>query len=183
MEDSAASRSPVWGLVKSKNLKSRDEKRGRIPNPRKPMQYTKSNMLWLRAADKWPPAYVGIDLHKKTLQVEVQDPGGNVVSNRKVQNTLAAIRREFTAIPQDTLCVMESSSVWYERFRFIRDDLGYDVVLSNPAQNQGDCRIQEKDRQGRRVHLGRSAQRRIHRRIARAGHASHRIKAAGQVQA
>ena len=136
MEDPAASRSPVWGLVKSKNLKPRDEKRDRIPNPRNPMQYTKSDMPWSRAADKRPPAYVGIDLHKKTLQVEVQDPDGNVVSNRKVQNTPAAIRREFAAIPQDTLCVMESSSVWYERFRFIRDDLGYDTVLSNPAQTK-----------------------------------------------
>ena len=28
------------------------------------------------------------------------------MSNRKVQNTPAAIRREFAAIPQDTLCVM-----------------------------------------------------------------------------
>ena len=87
-------------------------------------------------ADKRPPAYVGIDLHKKTLQVEVQDPDGNVVSNRKVQNTSPAIRREFAAMPQDTLCVMESSSVWYERFRFIRDDLVYDTVLSNPAQTK-----------------------------------------------
>ena len=136
MEDPAASGSPVWGLVKNKNLKPRDEKRDRIPNPRNPMQYTKSNMPWSRAADKRPPAYVGIDLHKKTLQVEVQDPDGNVVSNCKVQNTSAAIRREFAAIPQDTLCVMESSSVWYERFRFIRDDLGYDTVLSNPAQTK-----------------------------------------------
>ena len=71
MEDPAASRSPVWGLVKSTNLKPRDEKRDRIPNPRNLMQYTKSNMPWSRAADKQPPAYVGIDLHKKTLQVEV----------------------------------------------------------------------------------------------------------------
>ena len=58
------------------------------------------------------------------------------LSNRKVQNTSPAIRREFAAIPQDALCVMESSSVWYERFRFIRDDLGYDMVLSNPAQTK-----------------------------------------------
>ena len=36
MEDPAASRSPVWGLVKSKNRKPRDEKRDRIPNPRSP---------------------------------------------------------------------------------------------------------------------------------------------------
>ena len=47
MEDPAASRSPVWGLVKSKNLKPRDEKRDRIPNPMNPMQYTKSNVPWV----------------------------------------------------------------------------------------------------------------------------------------
>ena len=76
------------------------------------MKRAKSNVSGSRAADKRLPAYVGIDLHRKTLQVEVQDPHGNVVSNRKVQNTPAAICREFAATPQDTLCVMESSSVW-----------------------------------------------------------------------
>ena len=100
------------------------------------MKHTKSNVPGSRAADKRPPAYVGIDLHKKTLQVEVQDPDGNVVSNRKVQNTPATIRRAFAAIPQGALCVIESSSVWYEVFRFIRDDLGYGVVLSNPVQTK-----------------------------------------------
>ena len=44
MEDPAASRSPVWGLVKSKNLKPLDEKRDRIPNPRNPMQCTEYDM-------------------------------------------------------------------------------------------------------------------------------------------
>ena len=87
------SRSPVWGLAKrSENPKSRNEKRDRIPNPRKSMKRTKSNTSGSRTADKRPPAYVGIDLHKKTLQIEVQDPDGNVVSNRKVQNTPATIR-------------------------------------------------------------------------------------------
>ena len=111
MEDPATSRSPVWRLIKSKNLKSRDEKKGRIPNPRKSIQCTEFNMPWSQAADKRPPAYVEIDLHKKTFQVEIQDPGGNVVSNRKVQNTPAAIRREFAAIPRDALCVVAATSI------------------------------------------------------------------------
>ena len=136
MEDPAVSKSPVCGLAKSKNLKPRDEKRDKIPNPRNSMQCTESDMLWSRAADKRPPACVRIDLHKKTLQVEVQDPDGDVVSNRKVQNTPAAIRKEFAAMPQNNLCIMESSSVWYERFLFIRDGLGYDMVLSNPTQTK-----------------------------------------------
>ena len=42
------------------------------------MKRTKSNVSGSRAADKRPPAYVGIDLHKKTLQIEIQDPDGNV---------------------------------------------------------------------------------------------------------
>ena len=129
------SKSPVWRLVKrSENTKSRNEKRDRVPNPRKSMKRTKSNASGSRAADKRPPAYVEIDLHKKTLQIEIQDLDGNVISNSKVQNTPATIRGAFAAIPQGTRCVIESSSAWYEVFRFIRDDLGYEVILSNPAQ-------------------------------------------------
>ena len=83
-----------------------------------------------------PSAYVWINLHKKTLQVEVQDSRGNVMHNKKIRNTVMSIRREFACIPRDARCVIESSSVWYEVFRFIRDDLGYDVILSNPAQTK-----------------------------------------------
>ena len=75
-------------------------------------------------------------MHKKTLQVEIQDPDGTVVSNCKVQNTSAVIRRVFAAIPQDALCVIELSFVWYEVFRFIQNDLGYEVILSNLAQTK-----------------------------------------------
>ena len=93
---------------------------------KKPRQQTKTKHR--------PSTYVGIDLHKKTLQIEVQDFQGNVMYNKKIRNTALSIRREFACIPRDARCVIESSSVWYEVFRFIRDDLGYDVILSNPAQ-------------------------------------------------
>ena len=95
---------------------------------RKPRQQTKTR--------RRPSTYVGIDLHKKTLQVEVQDSQGSVMHNKKIKNTVMSIRREFACIPRDARCVIESSSVWYEVFRFIRDDLGYDVILSNPAQTK-----------------------------------------------
>ena len=85
---------------------------------------------------RMPSAYVGIDLHKKTLQIEVQDSQGNVMYNKKIKNTALSIRREFACIPRDARCVIESSSVWYEAFRFIRDDLGYEVILSNSAQTK-----------------------------------------------
>lgn len=56
--------------------------------------------------------------------------------NKKIRNTVVSIHREFTCMPRDARCVIESSSVWYEVFKFIRDDLGYDVMLSNPAQTK-----------------------------------------------
>ena len=43
---------------------------------------------------------------------------------------------KFAAILQDVLRVIESSSVWYEVFRFIRDGLDYEVTLSNSAQTK-----------------------------------------------
>ena len=72
IESVTASRSPVWGLVKEV----------KIPNPATkkeigfqiqgtPCNTQNPTCLGPRAADKRPPAYAGIDLHKKTLQVEV----------------------------------------------------------------------------------------------------------------
>ena len=95
---------------------------------KKPRQQTKTKCRQF--------TYVGIDLHKKILQVEVQNSKGNVLSNKKIMNTVMSIRREFACIPRDARCVIESSSVWYEVFRFIRDDLGYEMILSNPAQTK-----------------------------------------------
>ena len=112
-------------------------------------------------------------MHKKTLQIEIQDPDGNVVSNRKVQNTPATIRRAFAAIPQGALCVIESSSVWYEVFRFIRDDLGYEVILSNPAQTKAIAASKKKTDKIDAHAPGRPSQGGIHRRISRAGQGSH----------
>ena len=131
-------RSPVWSLVKrSKNTRSRNGKRDRIPNPEKSMKRTKSNVSWSRAADKWPLAYVGIDLHKKTLQVEVQDPDGNCRIQPQGAEYAGGDSQESLPPYHKTPCAsFESSSVWYEVFRFICDDLGYDVILSNPVQTK-----------------------------------------------
>ena len=121
------------GKNSANQKRNSSQKRNRIMNStsgskKKPRQQTKTR--------RRPSAYVGIDLHKKILQVEVQDSPGNVMHNKKIRNTVMFIRREFTCIPRDARCVIESSSVWYEVFRFIRDDLGYDVILSNPAQTK-----------------------------------------------
>ena len=76
--------------------------------------------------------YVGIDLHKEFLQVEAMDNNGNVLFNEKIQNTRNNIRKAFSIIPKNAKYVIESSSVWYGVFRFMRDELNLDVMLSNP---------------------------------------------------
>ncbi len=77
--------------------------------------------------------YVGIDLHKKFLQVAIMDNDGKVLQNNKVDNTHQSIKKYFSDIPIHANLVMESSSVWYDTYRFMTDELGYkNVTLSNP---------------------------------------------------
>ena len=76
--------------------------------------------------------YVGIDLHKEFLQVEAMDDKGHTLFNEKITNTREGIKKVFSTIPKTSKCVMESSSVWYGVFIFVRDELGFDVMLSNP---------------------------------------------------
>ena len=76
--------------------------------------------------------FVGIDLHKEFLQIEAIDEKGNTLFNEKIANTQKDIKKIFYTIPKNSKCVMESSSVWYGVFLFIRDKLGFDVILSNP---------------------------------------------------
>lgn len=77
--------------------------------------------------------YVGIDLHKKFLQVAIMDDTGKVLQNDKVDNTHESIKKYFTQISISANIVMESSSVWYDTYRFLTNELGYkNVTLSNP---------------------------------------------------
>ncbi len=57
--------------------------------------------------------FVGIDLHKKFLQVAIMDDTGKVSHNDKVENTHQSIKKYFAKIPISANIVMESSSVWY----------------------------------------------------------------------
>jgi len=75
--------------------------------------------------------YMSIDLHKKFLQVAVMDNDGKVLQNSKVDNTHQSIKKHFADIPIHANIVMESSSVWYNTYRFLTDELGYkNVTLS-----------------------------------------------------
>ncbi|MDI1494720.1 MAG: Transposase [Cenarchaeum symbiont of Oopsacas minuta] len=78
--------------------------------------------------------FVGVDAHKKFLQIAMVDNKGKVILNVRVENRHADIRKLFqTSIPKN---VMESSSVWHGLFRYMTDRLDLDVVLSNPYQTK-----------------------------------------------
>ncbi len=53
--------------------------------------------------------YVGLDVHKESIQVAVMDKDGKVLGNTKISNRNSEIREMFAKIPDNTRCVMESS--------------------------------------------------------------------------
>ena len=77
--------------------------------------------------------FVGLDVHKKTIQVSVMDQDGREQINQKIPNTPENIRSHIGSLPKGAKLVMESSSVWKGPFFQIRDKLGMDVMLSNPV--------------------------------------------------
>ncbi len=106
-----------------------NESNSKIRNP----SYSKKSPKKQIRAKKDKGMYVGIDLHKKFLQVATMDDDGKILQNIKVENTHESIRKHFTDIPIHANIVMESSSVWYGTYRFLTDELGYkNVTLSNP---------------------------------------------------
>lgn len=81
--------------------------------------------------------YVGIDVHKKFLQVAAVESDGTLLLNERTDADHPSVRKFFSQFPRDrTRCVMESSSVWYGLFMYMTDTLGLDVILSNPYQTK-----------------------------------------------
>ena len=66
----------------------------------------------------------------------VVNNNGELLHNKRVENTTRLIKTEFLAYPKDAKYVLESSSVWYGVYRFLTDSLNLDVVLSNPYQTR-----------------------------------------------
>ena len=83
-----------------------------------------------------PDYFVGIDLHKKFMQVAIMDPEGEIVEDKKINCDHNTITREFSRLPENCRYVMESSSVWYGMYRLLSDKLKLDVVLSNPYKTR-----------------------------------------------
>ena len=80
--------------------------------------------------------YVGLDLHKKTIQIAAVDDSGTELVNKKIQNTREALAGEASKIPSNSKYVIESSSVWEEVYRYMRNELGLDVMLSDPYKTR-----------------------------------------------
>lgn len=81
-------------------------------------------------------AYVGMDLHKKTVQISVMDDRGMEISNASVQNNRRTLEASLRKMPSSAKYVLESSSVWRETYRFMTEDMGLNVILSNPYRTK-----------------------------------------------
>ena len=58
--------------------------------------------------------FVGMDVHKKFLQVAMMDEKAKVIFNERIENENKSISRFFrSSVPENAKIVMESSSVWY----------------------------------------------------------------------
>ena len=80
--------------------------------------------------------YVGLDLHKKTIQIAAVDYRGTTLLNKKIRNTHASLEMEISRMPKDSKYVIESSSVWEDVYHYMRNELGLDVVLSDPYKTK-----------------------------------------------
>lgn len=95
--------------------------------------------------------FVGLDVHKKTIQMSVMDRDGNEVLNRSISNDPASISSAFAGVSGEARMVMESSSVWKAPFFQLRDQMGFDVVLSNPYTTRLIAQSKKTDRVDARI--------------------------------
>ena len=79
--------------------------------------------------------YVGMELHKDSIQIAIVDRNGRMESNTKIPDTFKDIDDFFGGIPHHAGIVMESSSVSEAIFSHLRD-AGYNPVLSNPHKTR-----------------------------------------------
>ena len=112
----------------SQQIATQKPKRGADARPAPPCTMDKTVTV------QYGPVFVGVDLHKEFLQVAVVDSRGELLLNKRVENTMEEIRKEFSMYPKNAKYVIESSSVYRAVYRFMTEEMGLDVVLSNPYQ-------------------------------------------------
>ena len=99
--------------------------------------------------------YVGLDLHKKTIQIAAVDYRGATLLNKKIRNTHASLEMEISRMPKGSKYVIESSSVWEDVYHYMRNELGLDVVLSDPYKTKLEDEASQKPGYGWRRTGGR----------------------------
>ena len=62
--------------------------------------------------------HVGLDLHKKTIQIAAVDYRGATLLNKKIRNTHASLEMEISRMPKGSKYVIESSSVWEDVYHY-----------------------------------------------------------------
>ena len=90
-----------------------------------------------KKSTKTPEEYfVGIDLHKKFMQVAIMQSDGTVLENEKIECDYNIVEKKFAKFPDGAKYVIESSSVWYGMYKFLKEKLNLDVILSNPRSTK-----------------------------------------------
>ena len=90
-----------------------------------------------KKSTKTPEEYfVGIDLHKKFMQVAIMQSDGTVLQNEKIECDYKIVEKKFAKFPDGAKYVIESSSVWYGMYKFLKEKLNLDVILSNPRSTK-----------------------------------------------
>ena len=90
-----------------------------------------------KKSTKTPEEYfVEIDLHKKFMQVAIMQSDGTVLENEKIECDYKVVEKKFAKFPDGAKYVIESSSVWYGMYKFLKEKLNLDVILSNPRSTK-----------------------------------------------
>ena len=76
--------------------------------------------------------YVGLDLHKATINAAVMDE--NVLNDVKIKSEPDSLRDFSDSIPLGSDIVIESSLTWYWTYRILSE--GHNVTLSNPLKTK-----------------------------------------------
>ncbi len=76
--------------------------------------------------------YVGLDLHKATINATVMDENSNVLNEVKIKSEPDSLKNFLDSIPIGSYIVIESSSTWYWAYRILSER--HNVTLSNPLK-------------------------------------------------
>jgi transposase len=78
--------------------------------------------------------FVGIDLHKLTLNAAVMDEEGKVLNEVKIKSEPDSLKNFSESLPAKSDVVIESSSTCYWAYRVLSER--HNVVLSNPMKTK-----------------------------------------------